>query len=329
MIAYLAKRLSSTIMTLAIISVVSYLLIELPPGDYLTFYITQLTSQGSIVSEAEIASLEKRFGLDQPISVRYLKWISGVIFRGDFGISFTYNTPVWSLVRERFLLSAAVAFASAVLLYVIAVPIGIYAAVKQYSFGDYALTFLGFVGLSIPDFLLALVFLYVGIKYFNANVGGLFSPKYELAPWSVGKVLDLLSNLWIPVLIIGMSSTAGMIRALRATMLDELHQPYVATARAKGLSERVLTLKYPARVAISPFISTVGWTIPSLVSGTTITSIVLSLPTLGPMLFDALIGQDMYLAGSIVLLISTMTVAGTLVSDLLLAWADPRIRYED
>ena len=327
MIGYVARRLLSMVVTIVLISILSYLIIELPPGDYLTFHITQLSARGAYVDEAEIAALEKRFGLDQPVHTRYLKWTSGIVLRGDFGISFMYDKTVWSLIRERLPLSAAIALASTVLLYLIAVPMGIYAAVRQYSIGDYVLTFIGYVGLSIPDFLLALVLVYVGIKYFDANVGGLFSVQYEFAPWSVGRVLDLLSNLWIPVIIVALSSTAGMIRALRGTMLDELHRPYVVTARAKGLSERKLTIKYPARVAISPFISTVGWTIPALVSGTTITSIVLSLPTLGPLLFSSLLGQDMYLAGSIVLLISVMTVIGTFISDLLLAWVDPRIRY--
>jgi len=327
MLGYLARRLSSMVFTIVLISILSYLIIELPPGDYLTYYITQLTSRGDLVSEAEIAALEKRFGLDQPTRVRYLKWVSGIVLRGDFGISFHFDQTVWNLVKERLALSAAIAFASAILLYVIAIPIGIYIAVHQYSPQDYALTFIGLFGLSVPDFLLALILVYVGLKYFDANVGGLFSLKYQFAPWSIGKVLNLLSNLWIPILIIGMSSTAGQIRALRGTMLDELHQPYVATARAKGLPERRLVLKYPARVAISPFISTMGWTIPALVSGTTITSIVLGLPTVGPLLFTALLAQDMYLAGSIVLLTSVMTVVGTFLSDLMLAWVDPRIRY--
>ncbi|MCB0062206.1 MAG: ABC transporter permease, partial [Caldilineaceae bacterium] len=270
----------------------------------------------------------ERYGLGQPVYVQYWKWVSGILFRGDFGRSFAWNMPVSDLIWGRLTLTFVLSLSTLLFIWIVAFPIGVYSAVRQYSVGDYIATFFGFLGVAIPNFLLALVLMYIAFKYFNQSVGGLFSPDYQEAPWSLAKVGDLLAHLWIPIIIIGTDGTAGLIRIMRANLLDELRKPYVVTARAKGLPEWKLLLKYPVRVALNPFISTVGWVLPSLVSGSAIVAIVLSLPTTGPLLLRALLSQDMYLAASFLLMLSILTVIGTLLSDLLLAWLDPRIRYE-
>jgi peptide/nickel transport system permease protein len=248
--------------------------------------------------------------------------------RGDFGYSFEWRRPVAQLLWDRLGFTFIISLATLLLTWIIAFPIGIYSAVRQYSIGDYLFTFLGFLGLAIPDFLAALVLMWIAFAVFGQSVGGLFSPDYVDAPWSVAKVLDMLSHLWIPALILGIGGTAGLIRIMRANLLDELHKPYVTTARAKGLPELKLILKYPVRVALNPFVSTVGWSLPHLISGTVIVGVVLNLPTNGPLLLRALLSQDMYLAGSFILMLSVLTVIGTLVSDILLAWLDPRIRLQ-
>ena len=328
MLQYLVRRVLLMIPTLVMVSMISFAIIQLPPGDYLTTYIAILGQTGQIVQEDEIAALQRRYGLDQPIYVQYAKWIWGIVTRGDFGQSFQWNRPVSELIGERVMLQVVVALVAVIFIWVVALPIGIFSATHQYSPLDYLFTSISFVGVAIPDFLMALILIFVAVVYFDTDVLGLFSSKYVEAPWSLAKVVDLLKHIWVPVVIVGIGGTAGSIRVMRGNLLDELHKPYVTTARAKGLTERRLLIKYPVRVAINPFVSTIGWTLPSLFSGLTIVAVVLSLPTIGPLFLSALLGQDMYLAGSFVLILSTLTVIGTLISDLLLAWVDPRIRFE-
>ncbi|MCL4833515.1 MAG: ABC transporter permease [Caldilineaceae bacterium] len=313
--------------TVIAVSLVSFAIIQLPPGDYLTTVLAQLSAQGDLVEADVIAALGARYGLGQPLYVQYYKWISGIVLRGDFGFSFEWDLPVKALLWERLSLTLMLSLSTLLFTWVVAFPIGIYSAVRQYSIGDYIATTIGFIGLAIPNFLLALVLMYFSFKYLNQSVGGLFSQQYIDAPWNWAKFVDLMSHLWIPVVILGTGGTAGLIRIMRANLLDELRKPYVKTARAKGLSETALLLKYPVRIALNPFVSTIGWTLPALFSGSAIVSVVLSLPTTGPLLLRALIAQDMYLAGSFILMLGVMTIIGTLISDILLAWLDPRIRY--
>ncbi len=328
MAQFIIRRILIMIPTLFVVSVVAFIIIQLPPGDFLTSYIANLAGRGETVQQDVIEAMNQRFGLDQPIHVQYFKWISNILLRGDFGQSFAWNAPVEGLIWSRMALTVVLSLATLLFTWFLAFPIGIYSAVRKYSIGDYIATFFGFLGLAIPDFLLALVLMYIAFKYFNQSVGGLFSPQYVDAPWDMAKVLDLLGHLWIPMVILGMAGTANLIRIMRANLLDELSKPYVITARAKGLPEWKVILKYPVRVALNPFISTAGWLLPTLVSGSIIVAVVLSLPTSGPMLLTALTTQDMYLAGAFILLLSVLTMFGTLVSDILLAWLDPRIRYE-
>jgi len=328
MLAYILRRLFIAIGTVWVISVVSFAIIQLPPGDYVTSYIAQLMSTGTLVTQEEAANLRAQYGLDQPIYVQYAKWMWQVL-QGNFGVSMEWKRPVTEVIGDRLLLTALLAFTAVIFTWILAIPIGIYSAVRQYSVGDYVATCVGFIGLAVPNFLLALVIMYLAFAYFGASVGGLFSTEYMDAPWSWARVQDLLKHLWIPAIILSTAGSAQLIRILRANLLDELRKPYVVTARAKGLSELRAILKYPVRVALNPFISTVGYTLPFLVSGSIIVSIVLSLPTVGPLLLKALLAQDMFLAGTIVLLLGVMTVIGTLISDILLVWIDPRIRLEE
>jgi len=314
--------------TILVISLISFTIIQLPPGDYLTSYIAALGETGETVDEAQAAALRARYSLDEPFHVQYVRWVAGM-FRGDLGMSFEWNRPVTELIGERILLTTIISIVTLLVTWAIAVPIGIYSAVRQYSATDYTFTFLGFIGLATPNFLLALVFMYVGYSVFGVSAGGLFSPAYQSAPWSIGRFMDLIAHLWIPVIVIGTSGTAGLIRVMRGNLLDELRKQYVMTARAKGLAYWRLLIKYPVRVALNPLVSTVGWVLPSIVSGATITAVVLGLPTTGPLLLRALMNQDMYLAGSMVMMLSVLTLVGTLVSDILLLWLDPRIRYEE
>ena len=327
MIGFIVNRFLLALITIWVVTVISFALIQLPPGDYITSYVAQLMSQGEQVSDQEAAQLRQQYGLGDPFVVQYYKWLEKAAV-GNFGISMEYQRPVTQVIGDRIFLTAALAFSAAVFTYALAVPIGVISAVKQYSITDYVATFIGFLGLAVPNFLLALSILYFGFVLFDANIGGLFSPEYASAPYSFGKIMNLLSHLWLPALVLSIAGTAQIIRVLRANMLDELRRPYVVTARAKGLSEWRVILKYPLRVALNPVISTLGYLLPTLVSGSIIVSIVMSLPTLGPLLLRALIAQDMFLSGTIVLLIGIMTVIGTFVSDLLLAWVDPRIRME-
>ncbi len=325
---YILRRVIAFIPMLVIVSIVSFIVIQLPPGDFLTTYIMQLQSRGYRLAQEEVARLADRYGLNDPLYVQYFKWIRNIILYGDLGRSFQYDRPVSSLIGERIGLTMLISILTIIFTWIIAIPIGIYSATHQYSVFDYVFTFLGFIGVSLPGFLIALIFIYIGIAYLGINVTGLFSPQYSEAPWSLWKFIDLLKHVWVPVVIVGLNGTAGMIRTVRGCLLDELRQPYVITARAKGLPENKLLLKYPVRLAINPIISTIGWLLPAVVSGETLAAIVLNIPTTGPLLLVALRSQDMYLAGSFVLILSSLTIIGTLISDILLAWVDPRIRYE-
>ncbi|MEZ4728801.1 MAG: ABC transporter permease [Caldilineaceae bacterium] len=328
MVHYIIQRLLFMVVTLFMVSIVTFAVIELPPGDFLDAYVSNLRASGDSLDDAEIASLRQRFGLGLPLHERYLKWISDILLRGDFGYSFGWNKPVSELIWERVWLTVMISLAALLITWILGFLIGVYSAVRQYSIGDYLFTTFSFIGLGIPDFLLALVLLWVGFKYFGESLGGLFSRDFQTAPWSVAKVWDMIKHLWVPLVILGTGGTAGMIRIMRANLLDELRKPYVETARAKGVAEQKLILKYPVRLALNPFISTAGWALPGLINGATIISIVLSLPTTGPILLNALLNQDMYLAASFILILSALTVVGTMISDILLAWLDPRIRYQ-
>ena len=327
MLRFIAHRFLMMIPMLLAVSIVSYAVMELPPGDYLTSYIMQLQATGQVVREEEAAALARQFGLDQPTYIRYVKWMWRLM-HGDFGLSLQWQRPVAELIWARLGLTAGVTFATMIFTWLLAIPIGIYSATHQYSVGDYVATFLGFVGLGVPDFLIAIVAIWLGYVYFGANLTGLFSQQFQTAAWSWAKFLDLLKHLWVPILVLGLSGTAGLIRIMRANLLDELRKPYVMTARAKGLRERGLLWKYPVRIAFNPFVSTIGWSLPGLISGATIVSVVLNIPMNGPLLLGALQSQDMQLAGAFIMMLSVFTMLGTLISDILLAWIDPRIRYE-
>ena len=326
MLGFIIRRLLYMIPMMFAISVVTFIIIQLPPGDFLTALQARLASQSETIDPGVLEGLRERYGLDQPEIVQYWKWISGIVLRGDFGQSFDWNKPVSALIWERMNVTMLISLTTLLFVWFVAFPIGIYSAVRQYSAGDYVATFLGFLGLAVPSFLLALVMMYISSHYFGYSVGGLYSDRFIYAPWNWDKVVDLLNHLWIPVIVLGSGATAALIRIMRANLLDELNKPYVDMARARGLGEIRLLLKYPVRVALNPFVSTVGWVLPHLISGAVVVSIMLSLPTTGPLLLSALFSQDMYLAGSFILVMSLLTLIGTLISDLLLAWLDPRIR---
>lgn len=328
MLGFILKRVLYMIPTLIGMSLVSFFIIQLPPGDFLTSLISAIADSGQSLDSATVAALTAQYGLDQPFYVQYWKWISGILFRGDFGWSFDWGQPVSRLIWERMGITLFVSTLSLILIWAVALPIGIYSAVKRYSIGDHIFTLLGFIGLAIPTFIMALVLMYVSYKFLGQNVGGLFSPEYKDAPWSFAKLWDLCLHLWIPIVVIATNSTAALIRVMRANLSDELNKPYVVTARAKGLSEFTLIMRYPVRIALNPFISTIGWVLPALISGVTITAIVLNLPMAGPLLLRALVSQDMYLAGAFILLMSVLTLVGMLISDILLAVLDPRIRLQ-
>lgn len=327
MLTYAIRRFLLALLTIWAISVLAFVIIQLPPGDYVTAYIAQLASSGVDVSPEFAENLRQQYGLDSPIWVQYLKWM-GQISRGNFGRSLEWQVPVLDIIGDRLWLTMAVSVSAVLFTWGLALPIGIYSAVRQYSIADYLFTFIGFIGLAVPSFLLALILMYLGFRYFGANIGGLFSPEYQLADWSPGKVWDLIKHLPLPAIILGMAGTAQLIRIMRANLLDELRKPYVITARAKGMSEFRLILKYPVRAALNPFVSTLGYLFPFIISGSIIVALVLSLPTIGPLLLKALVAQDMFLAGTIVLFLGVMTVLGTFISDILLMWIDPRIRFE-
>lgn len=326
MLSYLARRIAYMVPTMILISIVSFAIIQLPPGDFLSTVVSRLTAQGETVDQTQLATLRERYGLGDPIFVQYGKWIGSIVTHWDFGQSLEWKRPVAELLSTRMPLTITVSVVTLLITWIIAFPIGVYSAVKQYSVGDYVATSLAFLGLATPNFLIALVLMYVAYDVFGTSVGGLFSPEFAQSGWNLGKLLDLFGHLWIPMIVLGTAGTAGLIRILRANLLDELRKPYVVAARARGVPERKLLLKYPLRVALNPFISTIGWVLPGLVSGEVIVAQVLSLPTTGPLLLGALRSQDMYLAGAVVLMVSVLTVIGTLISDVALAWLDPRVR---
>ncbi|WP_022871697.1 ABC transporter permease [Nesterenkonia alba] len=328
MLQYTIRRLGWSLLTIWLISIVCFFIIQAPPGDFVSVLIAQAEEDGRRLSAAQIDVLRERYALDQPWYAQYFTWIWGILTEFDFGYSFRWNRPATDVIMEYLPFTILLAGGAMILTWFIAFAIGIYTAVKRYSAGDYFFTFLGFIGLSVPNFVLALVFMYIAFAFFGMTVGGLFSPEYVEADWSVARVLDLVQNLAVPALIIATAGTAGLIRITRANLSDELVQPYVVAARARGQRENVLLLRYPVRAAMNPFISTVGYAIPSVISGEVIVSSVLSLPTTGPVLLGALRNQDMYLAGSFLLILGVLTVIGTVISDLLLAWADPRVRRQ-
>ncbi|MBE0581484.1 ABC transporter permease [Devosia sp.] len=327
MIAFIVRRTLLAIPTLIFISLIAFLIIQLPPGDYVTAYAAQLRQSGEHLTAVQESLLRDRMGLNDPILLQYWRWITAIVLRGDFGYSLEWNAPVSSLIWDRLAITLALSSISLVITWAIAIPVGVYSATRQYSVLDYVFTVFGFLGKGTPDFLLALILMWISFVYLNMDVGGLFSTQYQNAPWSMGKVINLLQHLWIPLVVLSTGGAAGLIRVMRANMLDEMGKPYVETAYAQGLSERQVVWNYPVRVALNPFISTVGWALPALFSGDVITAVVLNLPTTGPLLLQALKMQDMYLAGSFILILSLFTVVGTLFSDILLAWFDPRIRY--
>ncbi len=325
MFSYLIHRLLLMVPTLIAISVIVFIIIQAPPGDFLETRIAEMQAQGEAVDPGKIEALRRAYGLDQPLPIQYLTWVGGLL-QGDMGYSFEYERSVNEVVGDRLWLSFLVSLATIIFTYAVSFPIGVYSAVRQYSLGDYTFTFLGFLGLATPNFLLALVLLYFANVWFGTSIGGLMDPEYLEQPWSWAKFLNVLEHLWVPVIVIGTSGTAGMIRRLRANLLDELQKQYVVTARAKGLSPMKILLKYPLRLALNPFIADIGSLLPQVVSSAAIVSIVLSLPTTGPMLIEALRSQDMYLAGSFLMFLALLTVIGVFLSDLALAMLDPRIR---
>jgi peptide/nickel transport system permease protein len=327
MILYIVQRLALLPLLMLIYSFVIFAIIQAPPGDFLSAYVATLASSGSSISADQIAALRHQYGLDQPFVVQYLLWMQN-LFHGDFGLSLEYQRPNADLIGEQIGLTIALALFSFVLTWAISVPAGIYSATHPRSLGDHVLTVISYVGVATPNFMLALILMWVAFAYFDISVTGLYSPEFVDAPWSVARVLDLLGHIWLPALVLGIAGTARLSRIMRANLLDELNKPYVVTARAKGMKEWRLVLRYPVRLAFNPLVSTIGWYLPALFSGSLIVATVMNLPNIGPLLLRALINQDMYLAGGILLIYSFLTIVGTLLSDVLLALIDPRIRVE-
>jgi peptide/nickel transport system permease protein len=327
MLNYIIRRVAWAVPTLIGISMLSFFVMQLPPGDFLTSYAATLAQQGEGIGVEQLERLKEAYGLDQPIYVQYWKWISGIVFRGDFGVSMEWRLPVSELIWDRMGWTVFVAFITIIVGYLLAIPIGVYSATHQYSKLDNLINAWGFMGLGIPNFTMALVVMWLAFAYFGMDLSGMFSDQFKNAPWTLGKVWDMVKHLWLPVLTLAWNEVAVLQRTMRANLLDELHKPYVTSARAGGLGEGTLIWEYPTRVALNPFVSALGFALPQLVSSATIVSIVLSLPMNGPLFLRALLSQDMYLAGAFVLLIGSLTIVGVLVSDILLAWLDPRIRY--
>jgi peptide/nickel transport system permease protein len=326
MLKYLIKRLCGCVVMIAVLSFVTFVVIDLPQGDYLSTYIGMMQASGRTVDQSEIDQLVMLYGLDQPLVVKYASWIKGIVTRGDFGRSFSWNRPVRDILGERMPLTIFLVLITLVFQWVVSVPVAIYSSTHQYSPLDYVFNVFGFIGLSIPSFLLGLVVVYVLFKIFNFPITGLFSAGYEIQPWSMGKFLNLLSHIWLPVVILGAQGTASLIRTIRGNLIDELPKQYVTTARAKGLTERKLLFGYPIRVALNPSISTIGWALPGIFSNEIITATVLNMESVGPVFLQSVKSQDMYLAGSVLLVLCTVTILGTVFSDILLALLDPRIR---
>jgi peptide/nickel transport system permease protein len=327
MLTYIGHRLLQLIPLLIAITIIVFAIIQLPPGDYLTTYISQLEQSGADVDESAVQRIKEQYGLDKSMPEQYFIWMKNIVLHGDFGRSFQWEQPVSEVIGDRLAMTMVVSLLTLVFMWLVAVPIGIYSATHQYSAADYIFTFVAFIGLAVPGFLLALLFLYFIFVNTGTVLTGLFSPEFENAPWTMAKVGDFLNHLWLPVLVVGSAGMAGLMRITRGMLLDELQKQYVITARAKGLSEKRLLFKYPVRLAFNPLISTIGWMLPAIISGEAIVSIVFNMPTIGPVMLRALMFQDMYLAGSFLLIVSVLTVIGTLISDLLLAVIDPRIRF--
>ena len=325
---YITRRLFYVVLSAVALSIVAFIIIQLPPGDYVTQFVFQMEQRGLVVDEAMMRALYQRFAFDRPLHEQYLRWIGNIILRGDFGESMAFNAPVAELIGERIVLSVTISISTLIITYLMAAPIGIYSATHPYSVGDYAATVFGFIGVATPNFLLALILMYLMHSLFGWSPGGLFSREYLAAPWSFGRVIDLLKHLPVPLIVIGTAGTAALIRILRSSLADELGRQYVITARAKGVGERQILFKYPVRIAINPIISAIGSLLPTIVSGEALVAIVLNLPTIGPLLLDGLRQQDMFLASSVVLMLGMLTMIGVLISDLMLVVVDPRIRFE-
>ena len=328
MLTFVLHRLLILVPFLFLVSIISFIVIQLPAGNYVDTYVNVLKMQGGTVSEAQIESIEAMYGLDRSLPVQYGMWITNIVLRGNFGNSFRYNRPVADILSERVPRTMSISLVAILLTWLTAVPLGILSAVRRYSFWDHLFTFISLIGLAVPGFLLALILMYAVYAKTGWMISGLFSPEFRAVPWSFAKFSDMLKNIWLPLLVLAITGVAGIIRVLRASLLDELNKQYVTTARAKGLSEWQLIMQYPMRIALNPLISTVGWMLPAVVGGEIVVSKVLNLPTTGPVLLEATIAQDMYLAGGIVLILSVLTVIGTFVSDVLLALNDPRIRIQ-
>ena len=327
MLVYIIRRLLMLIPILLLVSFIAFFVIELPPGDWVTTYVSQLRTSGIELSSQEAQRLSQLYGFDQPTYVRYFKWVQGIVLRGDFGWSFQWGKPVGEVIAERLPITLVISLMALVFSWLVAIPIGIYSATHQYSAIDYLATFIGFIGLATPGFLLAMILAWAANQYLGFSALGLNSTEFLDKPWSFAKAIDTLQHMILPLIIIGLASAGSTIRVLRGNLLDELKKQYVVTARAKGLSELQLLFKYPVRLALNPVFSTIGWLLPAIFAGEVLISIVLSVPSIGPLLLRSTLAQDMYLTGSIVLILSALTIVGSLISDIYLAWADPRIRY--
>lgn len=327
MLQYILRRLLIMIPTIFLISLISFWIIQLPPGDYMTTQAALAEAEGEIVDQLMLEQLREEYGFNQPFYIQYGKWLGKLITKGDFGISFEWNLKITTVIKERMAMTLVISVSSLLFTYLLAVPIGIYSAIRQYSFGDYFATIVGFIGMATPNFLLGIILLYASYKITGSPIMGLFSLEYINAPWTWAKIVDLLKHLIIPTIVIGTAGTCGLIRVMRGQLLDEVKKQYVITARAKGVPKGKLLFKYPVRAALNPIVSTIGWSLAGIFSGSTITAIVLNLQTQGTVLYKALLGQDMYLAGALLFILTILTVIGTLISDILLAWLDPRIRF--
>ncbi|MCI9113428.1 MULTISPECIES: ABC transporter permease [Eubacteriales] len=327
-VRFALRKLGIMILTVFLISFFVFFIITLPPGDFLTNYIGRMSAAGETVSPELVAQLKSNYGLDQPFIVQYWKWISNIIFHGDFGYSFALSMPVSAVIKAYIVPTMVLSLVTMIFTYLIAIPIGIYSAVHQYSVGDYLFTSVGFIGMAVPNFLMGIILMFISFKLTGNTMLGLYSPGMENAPWSMAKMIDLLQHSIIPVLVIGLMNTCSLMRTMRGQMLDELGKNYVMTARAKGMKARAIRYKYCVRAAINPIVSSIGWSLVNIFTGTTIVAIVLNLPSMGRVMHNALLDQDMYLAGSWLFLMAIMTVVGTFISDLLLAWLDPRARAE-
>ena len=327
MLRFIIKRLLILPLLLLLFTIIVFAMVQAPPGDFLTSYVAMLASSGSSMDAAQVEALKQQFGLDKPIHIQYLRWMES-IFKGNFGLSLEYQRPNSELIGERLAVTMFLALFAFVITWLIAIPAGIYSAMHKNSFLDYVFAVLNYIGIATPNFMLALILMWIAFSNFGLMITGLFSPEFVQAPWSFPRFVDLLKHIWLPAIVLGVAGTARLTRIMRVNLLDELNKPYVVTARAKGMSEWKLVFKYPVRLAFNPIISTIGWYLPQLFSGSLIVATVMNLPNIGPLLLRALIQQDMYLAGSILLIYCFLTIVGTLVSDILLALFDPRIRME-